>query len=107
MMMAQAAARMLDAEWCGEDVLFTGVSTDSRSVKSGDLFIALSGKNFDGHKFVSQAKDRGAVAAMVNQGSDIKENKGSKIPMIVVKDTLLGLGRLAGYWRSENVAAIM
>lgn len=66
-MMAQAAALMLDAEWCGEDVLFTGVSTDSRSVKSGDLFIALSGKNFDGNKFVSQAKDRGAVAAMVNQ----------------------------------------
>jgi UDP-N-acetylmuramoyl-tripeptide--D-alanyl-D-alanine ligase len=99
MMMAQAAARMLDAEWCGEDVLFTGVSTDSRSVKSGDLFIALSGKNFDGHKFVSQAKGRGAVAAMVNQDSDIKENKNSKIPMIIVKDTLLGLGRLAAYWR--------
>ena len=69
--MAQAAARVLHAEWCGEDVLFTGVSTDSRSVKSGDLFIALSGKNFDGHKFVTQAKDRGAVAAMVNQESDI------------------------------------
>ena len=99
MMMAQAAARMLDAEWCGEDVLFTGVSTDSRSVKNGDLFIALSGKSFDGHKFVSQAKDRGAVAAMVNQGSVIKENTDSKIPMIVVKDTLLGLGRLAAYWR--------
>ena len=99
MMMAQAAARVLHAEWCGEDVLFTGVSTDSRSVKSGDLFIALSGKNFDGHKFVAQAKDRGAVAAMVNQESDIKKNQDSKIPMIIVKDTLLGLGRLAAYWR--------
>ena len=101
MMMAQAAARMLDAEWCGEDVLFTGVSTDSRSVKSGDLFIALSGKNFDGNKFVSQAKDRGAVAAMVNQNSDIEGNKNSKIPMIIVKDTLLELGRLATYWRGR------
>jgi len=99
MMMAQAAARVLHADWCGEDVLFTGVSTDSRSVKSGDLFIALSGKNFDGHKFVAQAKDRGAVAAMVNQESDIKKNQDSKIPMIIVKDTLLGLGRLAAYWR--------
>ncbi len=99
MMMAQAAARVLHAEWCGEDVLFTGVSTDSRTVKSGDLFIALSGKNFDGHKFVFQAKDRGAVAAMVNQESDIKKNQDSKVPMIIVKDTLLGLGRLAAYWR--------
>ena len=100
-MMAQAAALMLDAEWCGEDVLFTGVSTDSRSVKSGDLFIALSGKNFDGNKFVSQAKYRGAVAAMVNQYSDIEENKNLKIPMIIVKDTLLELGRLAAYWRGR------
>ena len=92
---------MLDAEWLGEDVLFTGVSTDSRTVKSGDLFIALSGKNFDGHKFVAQAKDKGAVAAMVNQESDIKKNQGSKLPMIIVKDTLLGLGKLAAYWRGR------
>lgn len=99
MMTAQAAARVLHAEQCGEDVFFTGVSTDSRTVKNGDLFIALSGKNFDGHKFVAQAKDRGAVAAMVNQGSDIKKNKDSKVPMIIVKDTLLGLGQLAAYWR--------
>ena len=99
MMMAQAAARVLHAEWCGEDALFTGVSTDSRTVKSGDLFIALSGKNFDGHKFVSQAKDRGAVAAMVNQESFTNKNQDSKVPLIIVKDTLLGLGRLAAYWR--------
>ena len=99
MMMAQAAARVLNAEWRGKDVLFTGVSTDSRSVKSGDLFIALSGKNFDGHNFVTQAKDRGAVAVMVNQESDSKKNQSSKIPMIIVKDTLLGLGQLAAYWR--------
>ena len=101
MMMAQATARVLDAEWLGEDVLFTGVSTDSRTVKSGDLFIALSGKNFDGHKFVAQAKDKGAVAAMVNQESDIKKNQDSKVPMIIVKDTLLGLGKLAAYWRGR------
>ena len=99
MMMAQLAARVLDAEWCGKDVLFTGVSTDSRTVKSGDLFIALNGKNFDGHKFVTQAKNKGAVAAMVNQESDIERNVDSKFPMIIVKDTLLGLGQLAAYWR--------
>ena len=50
MMMAQEVARVLHAKWHGEDVLFTGVSTDSRTVKRGDLFVALSGKNFDGHK---------------------------------------------------------
>jgi len=101
MMMAQEAARVLHAEWRGEDVFFTGVSTDSRTVKRGDLFVALSGENFDGHKFVAKAKDRGAVAAMVNQESDIKKNQDSEVPMIIVKDTLLGLGHLAAYWRGR------
>ncbi|MEE8255099.1 MAG: UDP-N-acetylmuramoyl-tripeptide--D-alanyl-D-alanine ligase, partial [Nitrosomonadaceae bacterium] len=100
MMMAQEVARVLHAEWRGEDVLFTGVSTDSRTVKRGDLFVALSGKNFDGHKFVARAKEKGAVAAMVSQESDIK-CQDLEVPMILVKDTRLGLGQLAAYWRGR------
>jgi UDP-N-acetylmuramoyl-tripeptide--D-alanyl-D-alanine ligase len=98
MMMALEAARVLHAEWHGEDVLFTGVSTDSRTVKQGDLFVALSGEKFDGHRFVARAKEKGAVAAMVSSESDIK-NQDSEVPMILVKDTRLGLGQLAAHWR--------
>jgi len=106
MMMAQEVARVLHAKWRGEDVLLTGVSTDSRTVKRGDLFVALSGKNFDGHKFVDRAKEKGAVAAMVSQESDIK-SQDSEVPMILVKDTRLGLGQLAAYWRGRFVIPLV
>ncbi len=100
MMAVQEAVRVLDAEWHGKNVVFTGVSTDSRTVKCGDLFIALRGDKFDGHKFVAIAKEKGAVAAMVCQGLEIG-NQESGIPLILVKDTRLGLGRLAAYWRGR------
>ena len=99
-MTVQEAARALDAEWCGEDAFFTGVSTDSRMVGCGDLFVALKGKKFDGHEFVAVAKKKGAVAAMVCQGSETG-NQESGIPLILVKDTRLGLGQLAAYWRGR------
>ena len=99
-MTVQEAARALDAEWCGEDAFFTGVSTDSRMVGCGDLFVALKGEKFDGHEFVAVAKKKGAVAAMVCQGSETG-NQELGIPLILVKDTRLGLGKLAAYWRGH------
>ncbi|HEX4641014.1 MAG TPA: Mur ligase domain-containing protein, partial [Chthoniobacterales bacterium] len=47
------------------DAAISRVSTDSRTLKVGDLFVPLRGENFDGHKFVQQAAERGAVGAMV------------------------------------------
>jgi UDP-N-acetylmuramyl tripeptide synthase len=49
----------------GDNVTFCGVSTDSRSIAAGELFVALRGENFDGHDYVAAAKARGAVAAVV------------------------------------------
>ena len=49
----------------GPNAWFTGVSTDSRSLAPGDLFVAIKGETFDGHDFVSQAFDRGAAVAIV------------------------------------------
>ncbi len=100
MMMTQEAASVLHAEWYGKDALFTGVSTDTRTVKQGDLFVALSGNNFDGHDFVAHAKEKGAVAAMINSKSNI-QNLGLDIPLMLVNDTRLGLGQLAAHWRSR------
>ena len=59
-------ATQMDAQLIGEDVSFTAVSTDSRTLKTGELFIALTGSTFDGHRFVPQAVDRGAVAVVVS-----------------------------------------
>lgn len=84
---------------------FSSVSTDSRSVSGGDLFVALQGERFDGHAYVREAHGRGAVAAMVSRPVEGCDD----VPQIVVDDTRAGLGRLAAAWRSRfrlPVAAI-
>ncbi len=99
MMTVQNAARALHGEWRGEDVCFTAVSTDSRTVGCGDLFVALVGEKFDGHDFIAEVEKKGAAAAMVCQESAAK-SRNSQIPLILVRDTRLGLGQLAAHWRS-------
>ncbi len=84
----------------GDNVTFSGVSTDSRSTVPGELFIALRGDNFDGHEFVVAAQARGAIAAVVESGS-VMNLKGLDLPLIAVADTRLALGALAADWRAR------
>lgn len=70
----------------------SNISTDTRSIKEGDLFIALKGKNFDGHDFLYEAFLKGAVAAIVS------ENKYKNFPLIIVQDTLKALHNMALYY---------
>jgi UDP-N-acetylmuramoyl-tripeptide--D-alanyl-D-alanine ligase len=77
-------------------VEFTDVSTDTRTLKPGVLFVALRGENFDGHDFVSNAFEAGAVGAFVDHDSAAAGQEGA----IVVQDTLVALQRLAHWWRS-------
>lgn len=100
MMRVREAAQALNTTWLGEDTYFTGVSTDSRTVKPGDLFVALMGEQFDGHAYIPGAIEKGAVAAMVGKLTD-NANLATQIPMLQVKDTRLGLGALAAYWRER------
>jgi len=76
---------------------FGGVTTDSRAVDAGDLFVALVGESFDGHDYVAEAVRRGAVAAVVSRRIDAEP----AIPQVVVADTRIALGRLAAHWRSK------
>ncbi len=78
------------------DLLVTGVSTDSRSVRPGDLFVCLSGNRFDGHHFVWEAVHKGAAAVLVER--PLMDFNG-EIPLLLVKDSLQALGRLAAEWR--------
>lgn len=98
MMSIQEAALALQANWSGDNPVFTGVSTDSRTLKPGDLFIALSGEQFDGHRFIPAAIRQGAVAAMVSTDMAILPTQPG-FGWIKVKDTRLGLGQLATSWR--------
>ncbi|MBP6355286.1 MAG: UDP-N-acetylmuramoyl-tripeptide--D-alanyl-D-alanine ligase, partial [Nitrosomonas sp.] len=100
MMMIKEVAHVLHADWNGKNVIFTGVSTDSRTLKQGDLFIALTGENFFGSKFVGNAAEKGAVAAMIEQTVEHHDIP-VDIPLIRVKDTRLGLGQLAAHWRNR------
>ena len=76
-------------------VEFTGISTDTRTVAPGDLFVALHGDRFDGHEFVNEAAGRGARAAIVSRSVETND----PIEFFVVPDTLDGLGDLARYRR--------
>ncbi|HEX5338881.1 MAG TPA: UDP-N-acetylmuramoyl-tripeptide--D-alanyl-D-alanine ligase [Gallionella sp.] len=107
MMSLSQAAKALGARMVGADVRFESVSTDSRKLKAGDLFIALRGENFDGYEFVATAAQSGAVACVVN--ADSYRGEQTACPLLIVEDTRIALGKLAEYWRNQfdiPVAAI-
>src|SRR5688572_1104709 len=67
MMSLAEAAGVLGATLRGADARFSGVSTDTRSLRAGELFVALRGERFDGHGFLSKAASAGAAAALVDR----------------------------------------
>lgn len=84
----------------------TGVSSDTRSLERGELFVALRGENFDAHDFLARADQAGARAIMVER-VDTPEAVETKLPLLVVDDTLAGLSRLGHAIWSEARAAGM
>lgn len=77
---------------------FSGVSTDSRAIASGELFVALKGERFDGHAFVPEVLARGAAAALVARDWN---PAAAGLPLLRVDDTRLALGQLAAHWRQQ------
>ncbi len=96
-----AAAEAMHGALHGDDRSFVGVSTDTRTVQSGELFVALSGPNFDGGEFVAQAREKGAAGAVVTSRVT------SDIAQITVDDTRLALGRLGAAWRQQHTATVV
>ena len=80
-----------DAEQC-----FNAVSTDSRTVNSGSLYVAIAGDNFDGHDFIESAYQNGAILALVSTVSDCA------ISQIKVADTRLALASFASWYRQNS-----
>lgn len=80
-----------------------GISTDSRTVKPGQVFLALQGENFDGHAFVAQALQQGAIAAIVNHQLATTTGKPSdrEPPLLRVKNTLQAYQAIARWWRDQ------
>jgi UDP-N-acetylmuramoyl-tripeptide--D-alanyl-D-alanine ligase len=88
-------ATILSAETPGSDLTFTGISKDTRTIKPGNLYIAIIGESLDGHDYIQEAYQKGAVAALVSRQVDCP------IPQILVKDTILALGQLGENWRNR------
>ena len=109
----------------GEDsAVFSGLSTDSRSIQNGYLFVALIGDRFDGHDFVADTLGKGASGAIVtrtffetakadfcrsirNGELPAGERKSSDPAIFVVDNTLKALGDLAAWWRRQHHAKIV
>ncbi len=94
MMRLSEAAAMLGVPFSGSDAEVMRISTDSRSIQPGDLFIALRGDKFDGGSFAAQALQQGAAGVVLDhrQAPEI-------VSAIRVDDTRLALGQLAAAWR--------
>lgn len=99
---AQEIAQIVQGQLCGaQDWQALEVSTDTRSLETGQLFIALRGEHFVGENFLPQAKARGAVAAIVAEYRD------DDLPQIVVADTLSALTALAKARREQSSACVI
>ena len=98
MMTLQQASSWVDAAQLVGDghIDIMRVHTDTRSLKAGDLFVALQGDNFDAHDFLLQAKSQGAVAALAQHGL-----AQAGLPGVQVNDSRKALGQLAAGWRRQ------
>lgn len=85
----------------GGDATFTAVSTDTRTLQKGDLFVALKGPNFNGNTFVAAAAAKHAAAALVS------EPVSSELPLLQVEDTRIALGQLGRHNRRLSSARVI
>jgi UDP-N-acetylmuramoyl-tripeptide--D-alanyl-D-alanine ligase len=94
--LTEALSASLDGARMTRDAAFEGVSTDSRTVQAGALFVALRGETFDAHDFLDQVAAKNVAAVVVEK---LPEN--FPLPALVVPDTLAALGRIGNAWRSQ------
>ncbi len=94
--LVEATNGVLTGELLGEDpIRFDSVSTDTRSLKSGALYVALKGAHFDGHAFIAEAVKQGAVAVLISEPVE------TIVPSVLVEDTRIALGEFAAWHRQQ------
>jgi UDP-N-acetylmuramoyl-tripeptide--D-alanyl-D-alanine ligase len=99
---ADFLAESTSGQWhFGKPAAVSGFCFDARLLEPGQCFVALSGATRDGHEFVAQAKERGACAAITERAIDLA------LPQLVVADSLLAMGRIAGRVRSDFAGPVV
>ncbi len=94
-------ADRLEARHLHGDAVFNSISTDTRTLEPGDLFVALTGPHFDGHDYLERAQELGTPGFMVSRPHSLD------MPTLMVADTGIGLGRLAATWRLASHALLI
>ncbi len=89
------AATSMQGQLQGANMAFAGVSTDTRTIREGELFFALQGPNFDGRDYLGVARDAGAAGAVVAGAVE------DDLPQIVVDDAKAALGKFGAAWRDQ------
>ncbi|WP_019865263.1 UDP-N-acetylmuramoyl-tripeptide--D-alanyl-D-alanine ligase [Methylovulum miyakonense] len=100
-MMLSEIAMAVKGRHIGDDVAITSVGIDTRTLKTGQLYVAIKGDRFDGNEFMLAAEQAGAVAAIVHAGTQ------TSLPHIVVSDSRLALAELAGAWRRKSPVQVV
>uniref|UniRef100_Q31I63 UDP-N-acetylmuramoyl-tripeptide--D-alanyl-D-alanine ligase n=1 Tax=Hydrogenovibrio crunogenus (strain DSM 25203 / XCL-2) TaxID=317025 RepID=Q31I63_HYDCU len=94
--LVEAVNGVLAGELLGDEpVVFTSVSTDTRTLKSGALYIAIKGEHFDGHAFIGEAVRQGAVAVLISEPME------TVVPAVLVDDTRIAFGQFAAWHRQQ------
>ncbi len=96
-------AAIVGGQLKGQDVRFTAVSTDTRTLQQGDVFVALSGPNFDGDTFAGQAMTRGALAVIVSKPQDLC---GAQLVVPSTQNALAAIGKINRARFNGRVVAI-
>ena len=91
-------ASYLSVKFYGKDLHINKIVTDSRKIKKGNLFVAIPGHKFDGHKFISSAIKNGAVAVICE---DSEKLSNLTVPYIIVKDSIKSLGVIALHYKNK------
>jgi len=89
---AQSIGRLV-----GEDITFSNLSTDTRTVATGDVFLAIEGERFNGHDFIEDALSKGASGLVLKADYTPLPN----VPCLLVEDTTKALGQIAKVWASQ------
>lgn len=90
-----------------DSVMIHGVSTDTRTIQNGELYVPLRGERFDGHDFIPSAIQRGAVAVIAEERYALLEHDSVSAPIIVVPDSLRALQQLALWYRQRFTGPVI
>ncbi len=94
-MLLSKAAEVVTGELIGNDIEFSALSIDTRTLNPGDIYLAIKGLHYDGHDFLAQAEQAGAGAVIVDRKYEIG------LPQIEVEDTRIALAELARFWKKN------